>query len=1080
MQTSSILPDIDFEVCEKISFYINEMGCKKLWYTAIHFIDRTHRSFIKVFQANLDTDPSKNQLIEVLNLPLLKLSDEKKVGEIALNSSHLFIFYTDKNLEIVKISPHSTKDETIIVADNSLILKGVTCFGISNESLFYANQKNQILFHDLSYHCDIISQQSLQNDGAHLLSHHFSIKRLTVHPNMCILVFVDSAGNHFFYDLEKDHLSSIDVQISNETNELHTKDLENIGYLDQTHIIWDLSLHESFYPFPVFLVLNNQPPSNYELLVYVYMSKTIHGPLLNMINRILLNNFLTFKHLSKHPQSNISENPFTVITAFLSLGTLSFWSLYSQEIKSEKTLEDNLNMIDSLPVPELNIEEILLSSENINIPKNNNVKIDSLNQNDNNNIIKRFLNALDIGHLQLAWKRLHLLRENHIKIYAEIFLIKALRLMRIDWAKHACKHFGQLLTHQALSMIAMSEDRETASRFIKCLFQDSGKDLDLFSLCQEISNNNSIVQFSNPVKDILNLPNETDHPNDTDPELRHMLNEMEKNKGVPSLRESRIKDLGQKLVSLEIRDRREAITKIKSYLEFSKVIALKTFNSIDHNSSGDSFVSTEIDRERAMNEEINDLITYHYMRKVFEIIDENGIDIEKDMEAFDLNMNHLPHFYFKIADYFNQKGSHLLAGDYYLKANLLEQALKNYLTCAKSITEDCRISSPKDTSDYDKAITGLLTTITRLYTPDDAYSNRDIENKTESFPFDHFTETKREHALNEVVTFLLRPNNYEKDLKTLLNLYIYCGKISESNKIALIICDMEKENGLFEDAHRILYQTYKSLILNMNKNEAQQNKVIISDHLDLQLMLLHSYKIAKIQMKSKMNDLSAKLLMRLIFEFPSQFFFSSPSIKSEGVKNLNQHALFNLNDTLSDINQISDNFENILSVARIKIYHSVLISAALQCWKAGLEAAAYKIAVLIFEKVNEHKKNQGRPEFIMSQPNKIKLQNIIRKYKEVSRHHSPEKSDSLNLYQLVPCKFCGTDFENYKIVCSKCGEINCHPYCILTGLRLNKTVLSEIENTEGGSRDDKMVSEMIGCCPSCNFPYLKSAAKEFS
>lgn len=175
--------------------------------------------------------------------------------------------------------------------------------------------------------------------------------------------------------------------------------------------------------------------------------------------------------------------------------------------------------------------------------------------------------------------------------------------------------------------------------------------------------------------------------------------------------------------------------------------------------------------------------------------------------------------YLQIAHYYQQKGDHASAGDYYAKCGRFEEALKLYIHCG-----DTQIN---------KAI--------------------DVVGKARN--------DKLTHSL---IDFLMgESDGVPKDPNFIFRLYMALGSFEKAAKTAVVIAKQEQEQGNYRAAHKILFDTHKDL---------EAHKIRIPSDLKRNLMLLHSYIIVKTLVKS-MNDheTSARMLIRVaknIAKFP--------------------------------------------------------------------------------------------------------------------------------------------------------------------------------------------------------------------
>ncbi|XP_043827945.1 WD repeat-containing protein 19 isoform X1 [Dromiciops gliroides] len=179
--------------------------------------------------------------------------------------------------------------------------------------------------------------------------------------------------------------------------------------------------------------------------------------------------------------------------------------------------------------------------------------------------------------------------------------------------------------------------------------------------------------------------------------------------------------------------------------------------------------------------------------------------------------------YQSIAVYFEGEKKHLQAGKFFFLCGQYAKALKHFLKCPSS--ED----------------------------------NMAIEMAIETVG----------HAKDEVLTSQLidhllgESDGMPKDAKYLFRLYMALKKYREAARTAIIIAREEQSAGNYRNAHDVLFSMYAEL---------KTQKIKIPSEMATNLMILHSYILVKIHVKSGDHMKGARMLIRVannISKFPS-------------------------------------------------------------------------------------------------------------------------------------------------------------------------------------------------------------------
>eukprot|EP01063_Lacrimia_lanifica_P024004 TRINITY_DN3196_c0_g1_i1.p1 TRINITY_DN3196_c0_g1~~TRINITY_DN3196_c0_g1_i1.p1 ORF type:complete len:1447 (+),score=641.41 TRINITY_DN3196_c0_g1_i1:187-4527(+) len=339
---------------------------------------------------------------------------------------------------------------------------------------------------------------------------------------------------------------------------------------------------------------------------------------------------------------------------------------------------------------------------------------------------------------------------------------------------------------------------------------------------------------------------------------------------------------------------------------------------------------------------------------------------KKTEEAFDLasSSNHMhtyaaklgndgaPEDYINLAKYYQETGQFLHSGDYFLKSKKYGQALQRYLDAANTLEEQFQgVKNEADVPKHEKQV--------------DECINKAIAVVGEA----------QSDKLNKVlITYLTADdsNDTPKDPKYLFSLYMALGKYERGSGMAIVIARREQQVGHYRIAHRLLFQTYKQL---------DKHGIAISSELRWNLMLLHSYLLAKPLMKT-LNDhaLASRMLIRV----------------AKNIQKFPQHVV------------------------------PILTSCVTECNKSGFDKSAYQYAK---ELVTGHRKE-------IAEKHKKRMDTIVRKPGFYSKQHEGAKrlteaelTDPVD--EVGPCPFCATPLPMSMLDCPRCK--NNVPFCIATG-----------------------------------------------
>lgn len=213
---------------------------------------------------------------------------------------------------------------------------------------------------------------------------------------------------------------------------------------------------------------------------------------------------------------------------------------------------------------------------------------------------------------------------------------------------------------------------------------------------------------------------------------------------------------------------------------------------------------------------------------------------------------------------------------------------------------------------------------------------------------DMLTHTLIDHLMGET-------DGIPKDPNYIFRLYMALGNYAQAAKTAIIISRQEQELGNYKMAHDVLVETHRQL---------EMHKIHVSQDLRNSLLLLHSYILVKKLVKRGDHTAAARMLVRVakhISKFPTHV-------------------------------------------------SNILISAVIECQRAGLRAYSYEYAMTLMRP--EHRNT-------IDKEIKRKIEAIVRR---------PNKEQAVD--PTTPCPFCANELPEAELDCSKCK--NWIPYCIVT------------------------------------------------
>jgi WD repeat-containing protein 19 len=262
---------------------------------------------------------------------------------------------------------------------------------------------------------------------------------------------------------------------------------------------------------------------------------------------------------------------------------------------------------------------------------------------------------------------------------------------------------------------------------------------------------------------------------------------------------------------------------------------------------------------------------------------------------------------------------HIAVATFYEKRNLLAEAAEHYSFCGE----------------YPKALHYFL-----------RVGESQIEKAIEVVG-----KARSDVLTNTLIDYLMGESDHvSKDPNYVYRLHKALGNYVQAAQTAILITKQEQDMGNYRDAHKLLLQTHLDLT---------SQSIAVPADLSRQLMLLHSYNVAKQCVKQQDHLGAAKLLSRV----------------SESIRSFPSHAV------------------------------PILTSTVIECQRANLKGSAYTFAC-------ELMKPQYRAD--IQEAYKKKIEQVVRK--------SGAKQDEVEVTN-VPCLYCGTEGEDTKLKCDNCLSI---------------------------------------------------------
>ncbi|RLN52430.1 hypothetical protein BBJ29_007206 [Phytophthora kernoviae] len=236
---------------------------------------------------------------------------------------------------------------------------------------------------------------------------------------------------------------------------------------------------------------------------------------------------------------------------------------------------------------------------------------------------------------------------------------------------------------------------------------------------------------------------------------------------------------------------------------------------------------------------------------------------------------------------------------------------------------------------------------------------------------DMLTHTLIDHLMGE-------QDGIPKDPHHIFRLYLALGNYAQAAKTAVIIARQEQELGNYKLARDVLVETSRQL---------RARRLRVARELQNALALLHSYVLVKKLVRRGNHAAAARMLVRVaqhLSKFPT-------------------HAA------------------------------NILISAVIECQRAGLRAFSYDFAATLM-RTPEYKESMDK--------------DIRRKIEAIVRRPNKEQPPDTR----TPCPYCSHELAEAELDCPTCK--NSIPYCVVTGYHMVKDDWTQ--------------------CPRCIFPALHS------
>jgi WD repeat-containing protein 19 len=319
--------------------------------------------------------------------------------------------------------------------------------------------------------------------------------------------------------------------------------------------------------------------------------------------------------------------------------------------------------------------------------------------------------------------------------------------------------------------------------------------------------------------------------------------------------------------------------------------------------------------------------------------------------------------YARIASYYEDARDYARAGEYYARVGDFARSVKLYLQCS-------------DTAHIDAAI--------------------GVVKKAQGSP-------GSELLVRQLHDFLIGETDGKvKDLNFIFRLYMAIGEFAQAANTAILIASQEQQCGQYAVAHSILYAMHQDLV---------REGLPIPNELRRNLVLLHSYTLAKKMSAKKEHELAARMLVRV----------------AKSISRFPAHVV------------------------------PILTSTVIECQRAQLKKDSLEYAKILLRP--EHKP-------------KVAAQYLKPIEGFVRRPPPQEELDKERAERCSPCPYCQFDLPETLLDCPACK--NNLPYCVTTGKHMVLSDWSECPSCKFPTLYSAFVQHIStaadkACC-MCNTP----------
>lgn len=265
------------------------------------------------------------------------------------------------------------------------------------------------------------------------------------------------------------------------------------------------------------------------------------------------------------------------------------------------------------------------------------------------------------------------------------------------------------------------------------------------------------------------------------------------------------------------------------------------------------------------------------------------------------------------------------------------------------------------------------------------------------------------HLSRQLIDFLMgETDGIPKDAKFLFRLYMAKKQYKEAAKTAIIIAREEQSLGNYRNAHDVLFNMYQELLT---------NNIPVPADMKTNLMILHSYTLARIHIKQGDHLKGARMLLRV-------------------AKNISKFPTHTV---------------------------PILTSTVIECHRSGLFQSAFNYASILMRP--EHRND-------IDEKYRKKFEGIIRKRPKKDGGESVEEPP-----KNTPCLFCSNPVPESDLYCPQCK--NNLPYCVATGYHVTATDLTTCHHCSFPAFRSELVkrAQNNDPCPMCGNPLEENSLK---